>query len=337
MVIRLRGAPLIRSLNAARAYAMLILGVVLTPALILAGALAIHSARLERAQLEQTAKNQSREATAAIERETGAIQNVLFALSDSSLLRRDDLEGFFAQATDVARRLGVVIVLSDAQNVGQLVNTALPWGASLVESETPPLSAADQALLQSGNAVVTNVFLGKLSNKYKVAVVVPVLGDGHLRFNLSPAFRCKDLPIFWEVWTFAPIRSSVFSTVKAPLWRAHQGRTNTQASKRKSCRGKRKALPSASIATVSRSMGSTATPHCSGGLSPRACRTACWTRPCGGRSPALQPPAACSLLSRSDWLTRGAAGYPGRAECSASIAIRPAKSSRFYLIPLPMG
>ena len=196
MVIRLRGAPLIRSLNAARAYAMLILGVVLTPALILAGALAIHSARLERAQLEQTAKNQSREATAAIERETGAIQNVLFALSDSSLLRRDDLEGFFAQATDVARRLGVVIVLSDAQNVRQLVNTALPWGASLVEGETPPLSAADQALLQSGNAVVTNVFLGKLSNKYKVAVVVPVLGDGHLRFNLSagiPLQRFADL------------------------------------------------------------------------------------------------------------------------------------------------
>jgi PAS domain S-box-containing protein len=185
MVIRFRAAPLMRSVNAARAYAFAILAAVLVPALILASALAIRSARLERAQMEQTAENLAREAAAAIERETGALENVLFTLANSNLLAAENLEGFYNQAKDASRRLGVVIVLSDAQNARQIVNTALPWGASLIEGGTPPLSAADMASLQSGNPIVTNVFLGALSGRYKVAAVVPVLRDGQLRFLMS--------------------------------------------------------------------------------------------------------------------------------------------------------
>jgi two-component system sensor histidine kinase UhpB len=185
MVIQFRAAPLMRSVNAARAYAFVILAAVLVPALILASALAIRSARLERAQTEQTAENLAREATAAIERETGALENVLFTLANSNLLATENLEGFYNQAKDASRRLGVVIVLSDAQNARQIVNTALPWGASLIEGGTPPLSAADMASLQSGNPIVTNVFLGALSGRYKVAVVVPVLRDGQFRFLMS--------------------------------------------------------------------------------------------------------------------------------------------------------
>jgi two-component system sensor histidine kinase UhpB len=196
MKIPLRATPLIRSLNAARAYALVILAAVLVPALILAAALAIRSARLERAQLEQIAKNQSREAAAAIEREIGAIQNVLFTLAGSNLLEIDDLKGFYRQAVDVSRRLGLVIVLSDVQNGRQIVNTALPWGSSLIEGDTPPLSTADEALLQSGNAIVTNVFFGTFSNKYRAAAVVPAVRDGHLRFYLSagiPLQRFADI------------------------------------------------------------------------------------------------------------------------------------------------
>jgi two-component system, NarL family, sensor histidine kinase UhpB len=185
MVIRFRAAPLMRSVNAARAYAFAILAAVLVPALILASALAIRSARLERAQMEQTAENLAREAAAAIERETGALENVLFTLANSNLLAAENLEGFYNQAKDASRRLGVVIVLSDAQNARQIVNTALPWGASLIEGGTPPLSAADMASLQSGNPIVTNVFLGALSGRYKVAAVVPVLRDGQSRFLMS--------------------------------------------------------------------------------------------------------------------------------------------------------
>ncbi len=191
MLTRLRAALLLRSVNAARAYAFVILGVVLVPALVLASALAIRSARLERAQLEQTAKNLTREATAAIERETGAIQNVLFTLAGSSLLAVENLEGFYGEAADVSRRLGVVIVLSDAQNAQQLFNTVLPWGGSLTDREIPRLTAVEESLLQSGKPIVSNVFLGKHTNAYKVAAVVPVLRDGRLRFYLSAGIHLQ--------------------------------------------------------------------------------------------------------------------------------------------------
>jgi PAS domain S-box-containing protein len=183
-------------MNAGRLYAMTILSVALVPALILASALAIRSARFERFQLEQTAQNQTREATAAIERSIDAIQNVLFTLAESNSLEIEDLGGFYRRALDVSRRLGVVIVLSDAQKAQQLVNTALPWGASLVEGGPPPLSAIDLTSLQSGKPIVTHVFLGKLSNAYKIATVVPVLRDGRLRFYLAagiPLQRFADI------------------------------------------------------------------------------------------------------------------------------------------------
>jgi two-component system, NarL family, sensor histidine kinase UhpB len=185
-----------RSVNAARAYAMMILCAVLMPALILASALAIRSARFERVQLEQAAQNQTREVTGAIERSIGAFQNVLFTLADSNSLQVEDLRDFHRQAADVARRLDVTIALSDAQKARQLVNTGLPWGTSLVEGGTLPLSAVDATLLQSGKPIVTNVFLGKLSHAYRVAAVVPVLRDGHLRFYLAagiPLQRFADI------------------------------------------------------------------------------------------------------------------------------------------------
>lgn len=233
MVIRLRAAPLMRRVNAARAYAIIILGVVLVPALILAAALAIRSARLERAQLEQNAKNQTREVTAAIERETGAIQNVLFALADSSLLRRDNLEGFFAQAADVSRRLGVEIVLSDPQGGRQLINPQLPGGASFAAGGAFPISGADKATLQSGNPIVSNVFFGKLSNMYMVAAVVPVLSDGQLRFYLSasiPLQRFADILGSFDIRLNQVV--GVFDREGTFVARS-RGKTNTPASERK--------------------------------------------------------------------------------------------------------
>jgi hypothetical protein len=185
MVSQLRKAPVLRGVKTPRIYPIMIVVVVLVPALILAGYLAVRSARLERAQLEESAQTQAREVASAIERDIGAIQSVLFTLASSNLLETGNLEGFYDQATDVSRRLGVVIVLSDAQNTRQIVNTALPWGASLIEDGTPPLTTADAALLQSGNSIVTNVFLGSLSKRYRVAAVVPVLRDGRLLFYLS--------------------------------------------------------------------------------------------------------------------------------------------------------
>ena len=254
-----------------------------------------------------------------------------------SLLRRDDLEGFFAQATDVARRLGVVIVLSDAQNVRQLVNTALPWGASLVEGETPPLSAADQALLQSGNAVVTNVFLGKLSNKYKVAVVVPVLGDGHLRFNLSAGIP---LQRFADLLGSLDIRPNQVVGVFD-----REGTFVARSSRQDEYAGKQAQVVPREAQSIAIGINRDGEPF--HGFN-RYSALLGWIISTGVPDRVLDAPmrrAIASVAAAGGVLFvvaiglayRGAAGYPGRAECSASIAIRPAKSSRFSFDSAPNG
>jgi len=173
-----------RRLFSTRTYAITIVVTVLVPALILAGFLAVLSARLERTQVERNASNLSNAAAAAVEHNVIAIQDVLFTLAGSYFLQTGNLERFYGRAADVARRLGVAVVLSDAQGGRQLVNTALPRGSSLTGGGSPPLSAADEALLQAGKPIVTGVFFEELFKRQIVAVLVPIFRDGALCFYL---------------------------------------------------------------------------------------------------------------------------------------------------------
>jgi PAS domain S-box-containing protein len=185
-----------RRLFSTRTYAIIIVVTVLVPALVFAGFLAARSARLERAQVERNASSLAAEATAAIERNIVAIQNVLFTLAGSYWLQIGNFEGFYGQAANIARRLGAVIVLSDAQSGRQLVNTALSQGSSLTGGLNPPLSATDETLLQSGTPTVTGAFVEQLFKRRIVAVLVPIFRDGALRFYLFaevPLERFADL------------------------------------------------------------------------------------------------------------------------------------------------
>jgi hypothetical protein len=90
----LQTAMLISSRHSARAYLIAIVVVVLAPALISGGLLTASFARSERAQIEQSARDQTREAGAAIERDIVAIQHVLMTLAGSHFLQTGDIEHF---------------------------------------------------------------------------------------------------------------------------------------------------------------------------------------------------------------------------------------------------
>jgi PAS domain S-box-containing protein len=180
----------VRSRRSARAFLIAVVIVILVPALIFAGFLAVGSARLERAQLEQNAAKQSREATAAIEREIVSIENLLVTLASSPLLQREDIEAFYAQAADVSRRVGLQLVLHD-RSYAQLVNTAFPWGAPLNPELPPPVIEAYDKLKRSGNPVVSNVFFGPLIKQYVIAILVPVFRNDSLEFVLAAGVPVK--------------------------------------------------------------------------------------------------------------------------------------------------
>lgn len=174
-----------------RVYAVAIVLAGLAPALFLVGFLAIGSARIERSHLEHSAKNQTRKAIAAIEREIVSITNLLHALADSPSLKNEDLESFYGQAANVAREVGVAVILRSAQTETLVLNTRVPWGVSLAAKEHDPRSEYEKARLRAGQTIITGVFYGRVLNKYFVAVVIPVFRDGVLRFYLSAGVPVK--------------------------------------------------------------------------------------------------------------------------------------------------
>jgi two-component system, NarL family, sensor histidine kinase UhpB len=205
MAMPLRLLPLAGSRNFARAYPIAVVLFVLVPALILAAYLSVHLARLQRAHLEQRARDQAREATAAIEREVIAIQNVLLALSSSPFLERNEIEAFYRQATDVSRKTGLVFVLHDI-HLRQLANTALPWGKSLDVETLPKVSAAYERLLRSGHPGVSDLFFGPFTKQNIVAVFIPVFRGGNVDFVLTAGVPAK---IFDDLLENLGIRSDL--------------------------------------------------------------------------------------------------------------------------------
>ena len=195
MTMLLRLVPPARGPNLARVYPIAVVLMVLVPALVLAAYLAIHSARLQRAHLEQRAQDQAREATTAIEREVMAIQSVLLALSSSPFLERNEVEAFYRQATDVSRKIGLQIVLLDT-HLKQLANTSLTWETPLAVEPQPEVLAAYKELLRSGRPVVSDLFFGRLIKQYVVAVLIPVVRSGEVEYVLGagvPAGKFSDL------------------------------------------------------------------------------------------------------------------------------------------------
>ena len=184
-----------RSRQSVKLYVIATIALLVVPALILSAVLATSAARSERAQLEQNASNQTRESTAAMERDIAAIQNVLAALAVSPSLQTDDFAGFYDQAKDVSRVLGLDIVLRDLARGEQVVNTAASFGARL-DGVPVPYGEADEAKLRSGSPIVTKVFFGPLVKQYLVAVMVPVFRGNDLPYYLSagvPLQRFADL------------------------------------------------------------------------------------------------------------------------------------------------
>jgi two-component system, NarL family, sensor histidine kinase UhpB len=183
------------SRHSARVYATSIVLAILMPALVLAAYLAIESAHTARAHIEQSARDETLEATAAIEREVIAAQNLLAALASSPLLRNGDIEGFYRQADGVSQKVGIQIVLHDIQ-LEQLFNTAVPFGTPGNAVKRPQIVEAFNRVAQTGKPVVSNVFFSPLYKQYTIGVMIPIFRGDRLAFAMVaglPATRFRDI------------------------------------------------------------------------------------------------------------------------------------------------
>ncbi len=159
----------------------------LVPALVFDGWLTLQSARLERTQLERNADDKLKEVMADIDHEIASAKAMLIALASSQFLQTQDFERFHQQSTEVARQLGVQIVLRDVPSGRQIVSTIVRWGEALPQNTTEESRNSMQEALESGKPSVSNVFYGTVIGQSVITVGIPVARGGANAYYLLVA------------------------------------------------------------------------------------------------------------------------------------------------------
>jgi len=178
-LVRVRRRPSVRVYFTALAVVFLI------PTLLVSWWLASLSAASERAAIERNILQEAGDISIFFDREVAGVRDILIALAGSPFLQSKDFASFHRQASEVARKLNIQIVLRDRQIEKQLINTDFPWGTNLANGIPAPLSGAEEELLRSGRPFVSNIFWGPLVHRFVAAVILPVPVDGDLKYFLS--------------------------------------------------------------------------------------------------------------------------------------------------------
>lgn len=151
---------------------------------ILAGSILFHEIyQNERAQLDLGALQTARALSLVVDREMAGIKGKLQILATSPSLQAGDLRAFHRQAQDVlaTEDLASAIVLTDGAGQ-QILNTLSSFGAELPKSGHPELL---QRTFRTGQAVVSDLYMGAVAKRPFVALEVPVWRDGKVVYALD--------------------------------------------------------------------------------------------------------------------------------------------------------
>ena len=156
----------------------------------------------EREQVVRNTTATAHVLATAVDGELASARAALFALASSPALAHDDLAAFDAQARVALKDQSFGnIVLIDAGS-RQRVNTLRPFGAELPADANPFL----RRILVDAKPVVTDLFEGPVAGRPLVAVGVPVLREGAVRYSLNAGIfperladvlRRSHLPATW--------------------------------------------------------------------------------------------------------------------------------------------
>jgi signal transduction histidine kinase/DNA-binding NarL/FixJ family response regulator len=175
----------------------------------------------ERANIEQHALDTTRALLRAVERDLAADQAALQTLAVSSRIDAGDFAAFYGQAKEVlSYTSGFTVVLSDASGQ-QVINLLQPFGAPLPRHGNPELL---RRVLESGEAAVSDLFVGGVTKKPVVSIEVPVVREGKVLYlldlGIDPAhmgeiMRRQGLQSDWVI--------SIFDSTGTIIARSHAG------------------------------------------------------------------------------------------------------------------
>ncbi|WP_426342368.1 response regulator [Pseudoduganella sp. S-14] len=161
------------------------------PATLGFGLLIQHFYTRERAQVERDSLFVVRSMMQAVDRDLDLGIIAARALAMSAELDQGDLAGFHRKAVNIVNAgfPGSNIVLSTRDSV-QLLNTLRPFGQQIPD---PGSRERIQRVFETGQVVVSDVFIGGVTGKPLVAVHVPVIRGGQVVYCLSVGYQPGNL------------------------------------------------------------------------------------------------------------------------------------------------
>lgn len=167
----------------------------------------------ERNRAEENLLRTTQALAESMDRRFDVIAGRLEALATSQAIVDENLEAFWLQARRALPDQGMWVVLIDADGQ-QLVNTLRPFGSPLprhTDRTSPVYRALDEAL-RTGGPVVSDMFLGPITQRPTLAVTVPVTDRNGRRYRtLSAGFEpaaiagtvsSSGLPPSWLIGAF---------------------------------------------------------------------------------------------------------------------------------------
>jgi len=174
-----------RKAGSARHGISALVAVVLIPTLLAGWWFAGRLADDQRALIDRQAEQAARGITALIENELRIARSVVVSLANSRSIALENFQHFDTRAKEIAKQLGMQIILADPYLNQQITNTAIPWGAPLPRGLAFIREAIDQELSQREGPVVSNVFFAPSAKQHVTAVTLPVVRDGKISYFLS--------------------------------------------------------------------------------------------------------------------------------------------------------
>lgn len=168
--------PVLKSRSISDLLTLLVLSI-LMPLLGFSALVLWHVTELEQARAEQEAAIAANTLAQDIERDLRGITATLSGLSTSPALQVHDYKTFYGQADEVARMLGVPILVRDLRTGQQLLNTRVTYGARLPKNE---LGEIDIQIQKTRAPYVSDLVYGSVAQRMLMAVAVPVIVSGEV-------------------------------------------------------------------------------------------------------------------------------------------------------------
>jgi two-component sensor histidine kinase/PAS domain-containing protein len=163
-------------------YLFVLVAAVVVPLLAFGAFLLTRYAAAERARFEREAMQIARQVALVVDGELEGLVALLKGLATSSALVSGDLAQFHVEARRLVEGRDEVVVLRDLA-ARQFLNTQRPFGVELPPAV--PLSPEERAAYAAGQPRVSDVYPSPLSGEPRIAVGIPIAGDGAAPYLLA--------------------------------------------------------------------------------------------------------------------------------------------------------